>query len=99
MPRIPLAVRSGPLPPTPSPPQRGGALAAGLFTLAVFLVSVWVRLDGLDLVLTADEGYWVNRTVRFAAGLAAGDLTATFRTGHPGVSVMWVGLIGIGPAR
>ena len=76
-----------------------GVLAAGLFALAVFLVSVWVRLDGLDLVLTADEGYWVNRTVRFAAGLAAGDLTATFRTGHPGVSVMWVGLIGIGPAR
>lgn len=89
--------------PTRSAPARlawrTSAAAPWLLALAVFLASAWVRLDGIDLVLTADEGYWVHRTVRFAAAVAAREPERTFRTGHPGVTVMWVGTLGIGWQR
>ena len=41
----------------------------------------------------------MQRSVRFGAALARGDLASTFRAGHPGVTVMWTGLVGIGPER
>ena len=88
--------------PRAAPPlaaRRGRTAAPVVFALAVFVISVWVRMEGLDLVVTADEGYWIQRTIRFGAAVAAGDAAATFRTGHPGVTVMWTGLLGIGPSR
>jgi 4-amino-4-deoxy-L-arabinose transferase-like glycosyltransferase len=63
------------------------------------IVGLAARLDGLDLAYTSDEGYWLQRTVRFADALADGDFSATYRSGHPGVTVMWTGLLGIGPGR
>ena len=65
----------------------------------LFALFIWVPLLGLDTTLTADEGYWVQRTTRFGAALARGDLNSTYRSGHPGVTVMWIGLLGIGPTR
>ena len=62
-------------------------------------LGLWARLYSLNLVYTSDEGYWLQRTVRFAEALQAGDFAATFRSGHPGVTVMWTGLVGIGPER
>src|SRR5687768_4134354 len=70
-----------------------------LVSLLVFAISFWLRLDGLDRTSTADEGYWMQRTVRFGAALARGDLPSTFRAGHPGLTVMWTGVAGMGPAR
>lgn len=64
-----------------------------------FALAVVSRLIGLNLAITADEGYWIHRTIRFGAALARGDLASTYRTGHPGVTTMWVGLIGVGPGR
>ena len=69
-----------------------------LAALCVF-VGLWARLFGLNLVYTSDEGYWLQRTVRFGEAVMTGDFAATFRSGHPGVTVMWTGLIGIGPER
>lgn len=69
-----------------------------LVALVVFVVSLGVRLYGLDLTITTDEGYWMQRTARFGTALARGDFASTFRAGHPGVSVMWIGALGIGPA-
>jgi len=66
--------------------------------LLVFLVSLGARLNGIDLYSTTDEGYWMQRSTRFGAALARGDVAATYRAGHPGVTVMWVGLLGMGPA-
>ncbi|MFN0073280.1 MAG: ArnT family glycosyltransferase [Chloroflexota bacterium] len=57
------------------------------------------RLLELRPTVTSDEGYWMQRTVRFGAALARGDLGQTYRSGHPGVTTMWVGLLGIGPER
>jgi hypothetical protein len=67
--------------------------------LLVFGVSLGIRLTGLELYATTDEGYWMQRSVRFGAALARGDLASTYRAGHPGVSVMWTGLLGIGTER
>jgi hypothetical protein len=67
--------------------------------LLVFGISLGIRLTGLELYATTDEGYWMQRSVRFGAALARGDLTSTYRAGHPGVSVMWTGLLGIGTER
>jgi 4-amino-4-deoxy-L-arabinose transferase-like glycosyltransferase len=74
-------------------------VAPTIVGLLVLLASLWLRLDGLDLYATADEGYWMQRSLRFGAALARGDLASTFRAGHPGVTVMWTGVLGIGPAR
>ncbi len=59
-------------------------------------IGLFARLYGLDLVFTSDEGYWMQRTVRFGGALFQGDYASTYRSGHPGVTVTWVGLAGVG---
>ena len=66
---------------------------------ACFGLAFLVRLVGLDVTATADEGLWMQRTLRFGAALEQGDLSGTFRIGHPGVTVMWTGLLGMGRDR
>jgi hypothetical protein len=69
-----------------------------LVTFCVML-GLTARLYGLNLAYTSDEGYWLQRSVVFGNTLMAGDFASTYRSGHPGVTVMWAGLIGIGPER
>src|SRR6266516_3831635 len=69
-----------------------------LFSLA-FVLALLPRLIGLESFLTADEGFWMQRTIRFGAAIDRADWGGTFRSGHPGVTTMWIGLIGIGPQR
>ena len=70
-----------------------------LSLLAVcFVLALVPRLVGLGTSLTSDEGYWMQRTVAFGAALARGDLKSTYRVGHPGVTVTWIGLLGVGPS-
>jgi 4-amino-4-deoxy-L-arabinose transferase-like glycosyltransferase len=64
--------------------------------LVCLLLGIGARLDGLNLAYTSDEGYWLQRTVAFGNAVLDGDWAATARSGHPGVTVMWVGLFGIG---
>src|SRR3712207_6015960 len=64
---------------------------------AMVALALALRVVGSVPVITSDEGYWMMRTLRFGAALAAGDWDETYRSGHPGVTVMWVGLLGIGP--
>jgi len=49
--------------------------------------------------VTWDEPKWVFRSIRFVEALAGGDLAGTFQAGHPGVTTMWCGVIGIGLRR
>ncbi|MCC6176249.1 MAG: hypothetical protein IT305_13160 [Chloroflexi bacterium] len=76
----------------------GRRLPAALVVLAL-AGSLLLRFVDLDRTITADEGYWMDRTLHFGAALADGDLRGTFLTGHPGVTVMWLGVLGIGPER
>jgi hypothetical protein len=78
---------------------RGGGLLAAVPFGLLLICAVMTRIIGLDLVLTTDEGHWIQRTVRFGAALERGDLASTLRAGHPGVTVTWIGLLGLGPTR
>lgn len=68
-----------------------------LVTLCLVL-ALFPRVYGLNLVYTSDEGYWMQRSVRFAGALLTGNFAETYRSGHPGVTVMWTGMLGVGPS-
>ena len=70
----------------------GAGVLAGLFVLAIC-----ARLVGITLFITPDEDNWMRRTGNFAQGLTTGDLRRTFQSGHPGVTTMWVAMLGTGP--
>ncbi len=47
-----------------------GAATPAVVAALAFVLSLGVRLVGLDLYSTTDEGYWMQRSVRFGAALA-----------------------------
>jgi hypothetical protein len=64
--------------------------------LAVAALALAPRVWGLADFLTTDEAYhWIERVERFAAAVAAGRWADTNLTGHPGVTVMWLGGLGL----
>jgi 4-amino-4-deoxy-L-arabinose transferase-like glycosyltransferase len=79
----------------PAPRLRAAALAAlipALLVLAALVPRAW----GLADFLTTDEAYhWISRTERFATAVAEGRWGATNITGHPGVTLMWLGALGL----
>lgn len=46
--------------------------------------------------ITWDELKWVFRSIGFLDALSRGDLAGTFQAGHPGVTTMWCGVMGVG---
>jgi len=63
-------------------------------TLAVLLtvMALIIRLQALDVFITADELKWVGRSINFYRGLYTGHLDQTLQKGHPGVVTMWLGV-------
>src|SRR5690348_5120851 len=54
------------------------------------------RVSGLADFITTDEAYhWITRTERFSAALAQQKWRETIQTGHPGVTIMWLGGLGL----
>jgi len=66
-----------------------------LICLFIFAVALALRLPGLDSFLTPDENLWATRTTQFLTALSANDWAATSITGHPGVTTMWAGSLGL----
>ena len=66
-----------------------------LICLFIFAVALALRLPGLDSFLTPDENLWATRTTQFLTALSANDWAATNITGHPGVTTMWAGSLGL----
>ncbi|HNT73649.1 MAG TPA: hypothetical protein PKH77_01380 [Anaerolineae bacterium] len=62
---------------------------------AIFLLALLVRLIPLGLYVTPDEPIWVMRSVQLADALAAGDWGAIPQTGHPGLTTMALGALGV----
>ncbi len=62
---------------------------------AIFLLALVVRLIPLGLYVTPDEPIWVMRSVQLADALAAGDWGAVPQTGHPGLTTMVLGALGV----
>ncbi len=63
--------------------------------LAVFVLALLIRLAPLQRYVTPDEPIWVQRSVAFADAVAARDWAAIPQTGHPGLTTMALGALGI----
>ncbi|RLC63084.1 MAG: hypothetical protein DRI80_04790, partial [Chloroflexota bacterium] len=67
---------------------------------SIFVIcSFALRLAPLGRYVTPDEPAWVYRAVRFADALSARDWAAIPSTGHPGVTTMWLGALGVAVRR
>ncbi len=62
---------------------------------ALFVVAMLVRLAPMGRYVTPDEPIWVLRAMRFGDAVAAGDWAAIPETGHPGVTTMALGALGV----
>lgn len=79
-------------------PERRGPrarLGMALLVLGVFALALIPRAFDLDRVVTPDEPLWLARSANFSEALASGDLAATYQYVHPGVTVMWLGALGL----
>lgn len=65
-------------------------------SLAVGILATGTRLPELDRYATIDESRWVGRSADFISYLQQRDLDKTFIVGHPGVTTMWLGALGLG---
>ena len=64
--------------------------------LLLFLLALLPRVGALADFVTYDEAYhWIGRTERFYDALPTGNWPETYQTGHPGVTVMWLGSLGL----
>jgi 4-amino-4-deoxy-L-arabinose transferase-like glycosyltransferase len=63
--------------------------------LLVFLGAAIVipRISGLDRVVSPDEKRWLTHSANFYKALTSGELDQTYQIEHPGVTVMWVGML------
>ena len=63
--------------------------------LALFALALLPRVLTLDAFVTWDEPTWVFRSARFLEALSDGRWADTAQAGHPGVTTMWSGALGI----
>jgi|HigsolmetaAR202D_1030399.scaffolds.fasta_scaffold00005_51 4-amino-4-deoxy-L-arabinose transferase-like glycosyltransferase len=63
--------------------------------ILLFLLALFPRTLGLNDFFTTDEAYhWIDRVGGFRYALSKGRWSETLLTGHPGVTIMWLGTIG-----
>jgi hypothetical protein len=70
--------------------------ALALMAVLVFVAALVPRMAGRDTYVTLDEDNWLKRTAGFTYALWSGELRRTYQNGHPGVTTMWVGMLGLG---
>jgi hypothetical protein len=66
--------------------------------MGLFIIALLPRIFGLGLFITSDEPLWLTRSIFFSEGLLTGNLAETLQQGHPGVTTMWTGSLGLGLA-
>jgi hypothetical protein len=71
-------------------PRLRTVLICGLLWFAAWLP----RVIGLQRFVTADEDQWLIFTANFYQALGRGEFARTFQVEHPGVTVLWAGLLG-----
>jgi hypothetical protein len=54
-----------------------------------------LRLIPINQYVTPDEPAWIYRSIRFADAVTAHDWAAIPVPGHPGVTTMWLGFVGV----
>lgn len=70
-----------------------------LLALLIFALAVFARAGALKNYVTPDEPVWVLRSLNFSQALARSDWAGTAQMGHPGVTTMWLGSLGIAVKR
>jgi 4-amino-4-deoxy-L-arabinose transferase-like glycosyltransferase len=70
-------------------------LTSSTCCLALIILALSLRLAPLGRYVTPDEPAWTYRVIRFADALAARDWAAVPSPGHPGVTTMWLGSLGV----
>ncbi len=63
--------------------------------LSIFIIAFITRSGALKQYISPDEPSWVWRSLHFSQALARGDWAGTAQIGHPGVTTMWLGSLGI----
>ena len=71
------------------------ALRTPLLIVGLFLAAWLPRVLALDTVVTIDERKWLARSANFYQALSTDNWAATFQREHPGVTVMWAGMLGL----
>lgn len=66
-----------------------------LTSLILFFVSFLSRLSAINRYITPDELIWVFRSIQFSEALRAGQWANTITSGHPGVTITWLGTAAI----
>jgi 4-amino-4-deoxy-L-arabinose transferase-like glycosyltransferase len=76
------------------------SLSPALIAVLLGALALLPRLLGLADFITTDEAYhWIARTERFADAVADRRWAETIQTGHPGVTLMWLGSLGLALER
>jgi hypothetical protein len=78
-------------------PAHPGSRLTWLITLGIFLLALLPRaLAPLGGFVTVDEAmHWLGRVEAFAAAVAEARFADTVLSGHPGVTTMWLGWLGL----
>jgi len=66
-----------------------------LALVGIFVVALLLRLSAWGDFITPDELTWVFRSSHFLDALIHREWAATAQSGHPGVTTMWLGALGI----
>jgi len=70
-------------------------LKTPLILIGLFIAAWAPRVVALDAFVTPDERKWLTRAANFYYALAHGDFAGTFQHEHPGVTVMWAGMLAL----
>ncbi len=88
---------------TPARQRLAQAVISWPLVLTVLLIgglALLPRVIGLNDFITTDEAYhWIERTERFHLALTERNWADTRITGHPGVTLMWLGSLGLSLER
>ena len=64
--------------------------------LALIFLAAWLpRIAGLDKFVTIDETRWLAGSANFLQAISHGDFADTYQKEHPGVTVLWMGALGV----
>jgi len=77
------------------PSQQRGRLRTVGIGVSLFLVALAPRVAGLDLFLTTDEAFWLEKSTQFVLALMNADWAHTFQIGYPAVTINWLGGLGL----
>lgn len=68
----------------------------GVLSWVLFVLALVPRVLDLGRFVTHDEAeFWIERSQRFLVALQSGDFAQTAISTHPGVTTMWLGVVGI----